>query len=75
MPSPAAELPPPHLSLADDFHDADFRLRSSLDLWARESTNPHGISVREWTLQLLQRYRFVAGTHFQFQLTHRSASI
>ena len=58
----SVEIPSPHLSLADQFALGDFSLRGSLDLWASASSNPEGISVREWTMQLLQRYRFVQGT-------------
>lgn len=71
-------IPPPHLSLGSNWQAIDFSLPSSLALWAspHSSPSPHtypssarGISVREWTLQLLQRYRFVVGdTRSQFHM-------
>lgn len=44
----------PHLPLVDSWEDGRFALRDVMGA-ARER------SVREWTLQLLQRYRYVVG--------------
>lgn len=53
---PAHEHDIPHLPLVDDWTQADFSLRAVMGL-------SDEINVRTWTLRLLQRYRFVIGTH------------
>ncbi|KAI0345638.1 hypothetical protein BDW22DRAFT_1481867 [Trametopsis cervina] len=59
---PAAEVSDddvPHLSLEPKWQDADFSLRAVI-------TTP-GANIREWTLKLLQRYRFeLAYTPYAF---------
>ncbi|KAK0458963.1 uncharacterized protein EV420DRAFT_1479618 [Desarmillaria tabescens] len=65
------ELPPigpPHLPLAPDYHDIDFSLQFVMAPWIEEAAQRRGseegapgISVREWTMMVLQRYRYVVG--------------
>lgn len=58
----AGKIPPqnfegiPHLPLVEHWEDGDFSLREVM------GASPD-MSVRSWTLQLLQRYRFVIGKH------------
>ena len=44
----------PHLPLVDDWHNGEFALRSAMHL-------APGTSVREWSMRLMQRYRYVIG--------------
>lgn len=44
----------PHLSLEQRWEDSDFRLRSVLGF-------SQSVGVRDWSLRLLERYRFVIG--------------
>ena len=46
----------PHLPLNDNWQDADFDIRTVIHSAGRE------VNIRDWTLKLLQRYRFVVGT-------------
>lgn len=55
----ALHLPPPHLPLVKDWHDADFSLTSVLRQWSTHI--PGGLNVREWTMRMLMRYRFSLG--------------
>ncbi|KAI0700102.1 hypothetical protein BC835DRAFT_1329341 [Cytidiella melzeri] len=43
----------PHLPLDPKWKDVDFSLRAVVDI--------PGMNIREWTLRLMQRYRFVVG--------------
>ncbi|KAK0192662.1 hypothetical protein F5146DRAFT_1191389, partial [Armillaria mellea] len=62
------ELPPlgpPHLPLAPDYHDIDFSLETVIAPWIEEATQSRGsdegvagISVREWAMMVIQRYRY-----------------
>jgi len=64
LPSPERELPPlpdvaetedvPHLPLVQRWQDGDFSLRSVMRITGERN-------VRMWTMQLLQRYRYVIG--------------
>ena len=47
----------PHLPLVEHWEDGDFSLREVMG-------SSRDTSVRGWTLQLLQRYRFVIGRHY-----------
>ncbi|GJE97686.1 hypothetical protein PsYK624_139070 [Phanerochaete sordida] len=51
--APDAQIP--HLPLAPRWEDAQFSLQAVL------GPSPRDINVREWTLRLLERYRFVIG--------------
>ncbi|KZT09090.1 uncharacterized protein LAESUDRAFT_722792 [Laetiporus sulphureus 93-53] len=42
----------PHLPLVHDWHDGDFSLRAVVG-------TTHNVNVRQWILQLMQRYRYV----------------
>ncbi|KAI0629884.1 hypothetical protein C8Q77DRAFT_1065020 [Trametes polyzona] len=53
-PTPTPEGFIPHLSLANDWHDAKFSLQDSMK-------EAHTARVRDWSLMLLQRYRYVIG--------------
>jgi len=44
----------PHLPLVDDWQDGDFSLQEV-------ASSSQEVNVRDWTLQLLQRYRYVIG--------------
>lgn len=55
--SPEDVDPTPHLPLNDRWEDGEFTLSDVL------SGAPQDTNVREWTLRLLERYRFVIGTH------------
>ncbi|KAG7448582.1 uncharacterized protein BT62DRAFT_992613 [Guyanagaster necrorhizus] len=65
------ELPPvgpPHLPLAPDYRDIDFSLDTVMAPWIEEATQRRGLekgaaglSVREWTMMAIQRYRYVVG--------------
>jgi len=69
--SPPSSVGPPHLPLVSNFHDGDFSLRRVVGPWAETSASEGGVSVREWTLQLLQRYRFVVGeTPWKFSVLY-----
>ena len=49
----------PHLPLIKNWRDGDFSLRSVI------GSSLDGVNIRDWSLKLLQRYRFVIGTiHF-----------
>ncbi|KAK0201124.1 hypothetical protein DFS33DRAFT_1479637 [Desarmillaria ectypa] len=65
---------PPHLPLASDYHDANFSLDSVMGPWLAEVSIRRGcgaaVSVREWTMMVIQRYRYVVG-----ELATRFASI
>ncbi len=61
-------LGPPHLPLASDYRDIDFSLETVMAPWIEEATQRRGsdegvagISVREWAMMVLQRYRYVVG--------------
>ena len=45
----------PHLSLEERWQDGQFSLASTIN-------SSKEVNVREWTLRLLERYRFVVGT-------------
>ena len=47
----------PHLSLEERWQDGQFSIPAVLGGYSRE------VNVRAWTLQLLQRYRFVVGMY------------
>ncbi|TFK86284.1 hypothetical protein K466DRAFT_493131 [Polyporus arcularius HHB13444] len=53
-PVPDESLTIPHLPLVDDWHNGQFALRDVMK-YAPET------NVREWTMRLLQRYRYVVG--------------
>lgn len=48
----------PHLSMEARWQDGDFRAQSVMGASTRD------VNVREWTLRLLERYRFVVGAFF-----------
>lgn len=48
----------PHLSLEERWEDGQFSIRAVL------GNSPRGVNVRDWTLRLLERYRFVIGKPF-----------
>ncbi|KAK0462958.1 uncharacterized protein EV420DRAFT_1521921 [Desarmillaria tabescens] len=56
---------PPHLPLASDYHDIDFSLDSVMGPWLAEVSIRRGrgaaVSVREWSMMVIQRYRYVVG--------------
>ncbi|KAG7450868.1 uncharacterized protein BT62DRAFT_1001714 [Guyanagaster necrorhizus] len=60
-------LSSPHLPLTTEYHAKDFVLDTVMAPWAREAfrrrgwASVEGINVREWTMMVLQRYRYVVG--------------
>ena len=52
----------PHLPLNARWEDADFRIESVM-------SKAQGMSVREWTLRLLERYRFAIGEWCDLRIT------
>ncbi len=56
---------PPHLPLGSDYRDIDFSLDSVMGPWLAEVSIRRGlgaaVSVREWTMMVIQRYRYVVG--------------
>ena len=69
VPGSPSPLPPPpglpHLPLDSDFQNAHFALRSVMGPWADASVSTAGgVNVRKWTMQMMQRYRFVVGELF-----------
>lgn len=65
---------PPHLPLASDYKDINFSLDSVMGPWLAEVSIRRGrgaaVNVREWTMMVIQRYRYVVG-----ELGTRFASI
>ncbi|OJT14234.1 3-O-alpha-D-mannopyranosyl-alpha-D-mannopyranose xylosylphosphotransferase [Trametes pubescens] len=53
-PTPTPDGFIPHLPLVDDWHDGKFALRDVLK-------EAHTTNIRDWSLMLLQRYRYVIG--------------
>lgn len=61
--------PPPHLPLVSHYQEGDFSLTEVLPKHRRGGGGGKKTDIREWTLQLLQRYRFVLGdTPTRFQM-------
>ena len=48
----------PHLSMEERWEDGQFALNTVL------RTSSRDVGVRDWTLRLLERYRFVIGKYF-----------
>ncbi|KAH9849530.1 hypothetical protein C2E23DRAFT_737200 [Lenzites betulinus] len=53
-PTPSPEGYIPHLPLVKDWHEGQFALRDVMK-------DAHTTNIREWSLMLLQRYRYVVG--------------
>ncbi|KAK0232724.1 hypothetical protein IW262DRAFT_1257949 [Armillaria fumosa] len=60
-------LSPPHLPLTTEYHAKDFVLDAVMAPWAREAfrrrgwASVEGVNIREWTMMVIQRYRYVVG--------------
>ncbi len=58
---------PPHLPLTAEYHAKDFVLNTVMEPWAREAfrrrgwASVEGVNIREWTMMVIQRYRYVVG--------------
>ncbi|KAK0440396.1 uncharacterized protein EV420DRAFT_1650528 [Desarmillaria tabescens] len=58
---------PPHLPLTAEYHAKDFVLDTVMGPWAREAfrrrgwASVEGVNLREWTMMVIQRYRYVVG--------------